>query len=77
MRAVGSNGCGDGPGVVLGKEIQKTVCVRVDWPWPLFPAALVLLTTVLFVAVLVTAGDSQISEGQSVWSLRLVLSFSM
>lgn len=75
MRAVGSNAYGDGPGAVLGTAIQTTVCVRVDWPWLLFPASLVLLTTVLFVAVLVTARHSQVADGQPVWKSSAVVAF--
>lgn len=75
MRAIGSNAYGDGPGVVLGTAIQTTVCVRVDWPWLLFPAALVLLTVVLFVAVLVTARRSQVADGQPVWKSSTVVAF--
>lgn len=75
MRAVGSNAYGDGPGVMLGTAIQTTVCVRVDWPWLLFPAALVLLTTILFVAVLITARHSEFADGQPVWKSSAVVAF--
>lgn len=75
IRAVGSNAYGNGSGVVLGTAIQTTVCVRVDWPWLLFPAALVLLTVVLFVAVLVTARQSQVAEGQPIWKSSSVVAF--
>lgn len=75
MRAVGSNAYGDGPGVVLGTVIQTTVCVRVDWPWLLFPAALVLLTVILFVMVLIKARHSEVADGQPVWKSSAVVPF--
>lgn len=75
IRAVGSNAYGNGSGAVLGTAIQTTVCVRVDWPWLLFPTALVLLTAVLFAAVLVTARRSQVAEGQPIWKSSSVVAF--
>lgn len=75
IRAVGSNAYGNGSGAVLGTAIQTTVCVRVDWPWLLFPATLVLLTAVLFVAVLVTSRRSQVAEGQPMWKSSSVVAF--
>lgn len=75
MRAVGSNLHRDGPGVVRGTAIQTTVCVRVEWPWLLFPAMLVLLTAVLFVAVLLAARRSQIADGQPIWKSSAIVAF--
>lgn len=75
IRAVGSDGYGNESGAVQGTAIQTTVCVYVDWPWLLFPAALVLLTAVLFVVVLITARHSQVAEGQPIWKSSSVVAF--
>lgn len=75
IRAIGSNAYRNGSGAALGTAIQTTVCVRVDWPWLLFPATLVLLTAVLFVMVLITARHSQIAEGQPIWKSSSVVAF--
>lgn len=75
LRAVGSDAYGEGPGAVPGTAIQTTVCVHVDWPWLVFPAALVLLTVVLFVAVLVVAGRSRVADGQPVWKSSALVAF--
>ncbi|KAI7782614.1 hypothetical protein LA080_013102 [Diaporthe eres] len=75
IRAVGSNAYGNESGAVQGAAIQTTVCVRVDWPWLLLPATLVLLTAVLFVAVLITARYSQVTEGQPIWKSSSVVGF--
>lgn len=75
LRAVGSDAYGERPGAVTGTAIQTTVCVRVDWPWLVFPAALVLLTVVLFVAVLVVAGRSRVADGQPIWKSSALVAF--
>lgn len=75
LRAVGSDAHGEGPGAVTGTAIQTTVCVRVDWPWLVFPAALVLLTVVLFVAMLVVAGRSRVADGQPIWKSSALVAF--
>lgn len=75
MRAVGSNSYMNASGVAMGTVIQTTVCVRVDWPWLLFPAALMLLTVVLLVAVIIKARRSQNSDGQPVWKSSAVAAF--
>lgn len=75
LRAVGSDAYGEWPGAVPGAAIETTVCVRVDWPWLVFPAALVLLTVVLFVAVLVVVGRSRVADGQPTWKSSALVAF--
>lgn len=75
MRAVGSSAYQNGSGAALGTVIQTAVCVRVDWPWLIFPAALVLLTTVLFIAMLMMARYSQVADGPPMWKSSAVVGF--
>lgn len=73
MRAMGSNVYRNGSGVALGTVIQTTVCMRVDWPWLLLPAMLMLLTVILFAAVLLMARDRY--NRQPIWKSSAVVAF--
>jgi hypothetical protein len=73
MRAVGTNAYKNGSGVALGTVMETTVCLRVEWPWLLFPAALLLLTVLLFVAVFLMERKQR--ERQPVWKSSAVVAF--
>lgn len=73
MRAVGSNAYRNRSGIALGTAIEPTVCLRVDWPWLVLPGLLVLLTIVLFVAVLFI--EKSCHNGQPVWKSSAMVAF--
>jgi hypothetical protein len=51
MRIVGKDSDGVSSAVILGDSWQTRVCTQLDWPWLLFPAALLLLTALLLVVI--------------------------
>lgn len=73
MRAVGWNAYRNGSGITMGTAIETTVCLRVDWPWLLLPGGLVLLTVVLFVAVLFMERSRH--DVQPIWKSSAVVPF--
>jgi hypothetical protein len=73
IRAVGSNAYRNGSGIALGTAIQTTVCIRVEWPWLLLPGVLVLLTVVLFVAVLFMARSHH--DEKPIWKSSALVAF--
>lgn len=66
MRVVGTDAYRNHAGFAPGTVIQTTVCLRLDWPWLVLPAALVVLTGCLLVWVVMTAMSSQ-ADGHPVW----------
>ncbi|KAF2828783.1 hypothetical protein CC86DRAFT_319841 [Ophiobolus disseminans] len=51
---------------MLGTVTRNTVCIRVQWPWVAFSAAIVLLTLVFFLYVVVKARGDQ-AELRRAW----------
>ena len=54
-RIYGRAAARDGPGLVLGTSREVGVCLRVEWPWLLFLAGLVLSTAILLVSIIVSS----------------------
>lgn len=75
LRVIGLNVYRNESGAILGTAIETTVCVRVDWPWLAFPAALVILTLALFITVVFKTRHSQIANGQPIWKSSAIVPF--
>ena len=43
--------------LIYGTPLQNTVCLEFDWPWLIFPASLVGLTTIALAMIIWTASD--------------------
>lgn len=56
-------------GQIEGQAIEMTVCMRLEWPWLLFPGALCLITILLLAAMLVI---NRLDQKQPVWKTSLL-----
>lgn len=70
MRVLGENWSRTGRASVSGRGTQTTICVRVDWPWLLYPATLLALS----LSLLITAcwGSFRDREKQPVWKSAIL-----
>ncbi|KAF6821412.1 hypothetical protein CPLU01_12495 [Colletotrichum plurivorum] len=70
LRVVGENWSRTGGASVSGRGTQTTICVRVDWPWLLYPATLLVLSF----GLLITAcwGSFRDRETQPVWKSSIL-----
>ncbi|KAF6807899.1 hypothetical protein CMUS01_14010 [Colletotrichum musicola] len=70
LRVVGENWSRTGGASVSGRGTQTTICVRVDWPWLLYPAMLLVLS----LGLLITAcwGSFRDRETQPVWKSSIL-----
>lgn len=52
MRVAGKDGSNQNTAVVLGTAYETRLCTKIDWPWLIFPVALLILTAVLLVTTI-------------------------
>lgn len=52
MRMSGKDGSNQNTAVVYGTAYETRLCTKIDWPWLIFPLALLILTAVLLVTTI-------------------------